>query len=68
MVDGQAWKKSQGWRMVMVGYAKIGKRGHNLYRVAMWDLQGVEGYGGGVEQGTEREFRKGGEVTQVGKR
>jgi hypothetical protein len=45
--------------MVMVGYAKIGNRGHNLYKVVMWHLRGVEGYGWGVERGTKGEFRKG---------
>jgi hypothetical protein len=45
----------------MVGYAKIGNMGCNLYRVMMWHLRGVEGYGRRVERGMEREFREGGE-------
>jgi len=52
-------KVTWGWGMVMVGYAKIGNRGHNLYKVVMWHLRGVEGYGWGVERGTKGEFRKG---------
>ncbi len=72
---GQAWwmgkhgkKVAWQWGMVMVGYIKIGNRSRNLCRVVMWHLRGVEGYGRWVEQGTEGEFCKEGEVTQVGKR
>jgi hypothetical protein len=42
MVDGQALKKKVAWVwgmvMVMVGYAKIGNMGRNLYRVMTWHL------------------------------
>jgi hypothetical protein len=45
----------------MVGYAKIGNMGCNLYRVMTWHLRGVEGYGRRVERGIEGEFREGGQ-------
>jgi len=68
MAGGRAWwmgkhqkKVAWGWGMVMVGYAKIGNMGRNLYRVMMWHLWGVEGYDRRVELGMEGEFRKGGE-------
>jgi hypothetical protein len=54
-------KVAWGWGMVMVGYAKIGDMGRNLYRVMTWHLRGVEGYGRRVERGMEGEFCKGGE-------
>jgi len=47
--------------MVLMGYAKIGDMGHNLYRMMTWHLRGVEGYGRRVERGMEGEFHKGGE-------
>jgi len=50
MAGGRAWwmgkhekKVAWGWGMVMVGYAKIGDMGRNLYRAVMWHLLGVEG-------------------------
>jgi hypothetical protein len=59
--------KEVTWGWGMVGFAKIGNRGRNLYRVVMWHLRGVEGYCRGVEQGTEGEFRKGERLRRLAK-
>ncbi len=72
MAGGWAWwmgkhrkKVAQGWGMVMVGYAKIGNMGRNLYRVMTWRLRGSKG-GTGNGRGVLR--GRGGEVTWVGER